>query len=239
MHPVHTERTRLLVQLEQMLEKPMIVLSLAWVILTVMELTSGLSPLAEAVTTAIWIAFIIDFAIKLFLAPKKWLFLRRNWIGALSLLLPAFRLLRIARIARAARLARMTRGLRLAKFLGSMNRGMRALRRSLRRHGFGYVIALTLLVLFAGAAGIMAFEREGTNREVFATYSASLWWTAMLMTTLGSEYWPRTGAGRILTLFLSLYAFAVFGYITATLASFFIDRDEEERRARSRGSSGA
>lgn len=238
MHPVQTERTRLLVQLEQMLEKPMIVLSLAWVVLAVIELMSGLSPAAEALTTAIWIAFILDFVLKLFLAPKKRVFLRRNWISALSLLLPAFRLLRIARIARAARLARVTRGLRLAKFLGSMNRGMRALRRSLRRHGFGYVIALTLFVMFAGAAGIMSFEREGTNAEVFSTYSASLWWTAMLMTTLGSEYWPRTGAGRILTLILSLYSFAVFGYITATLASFFIDRDAEERQARKRGTVG-
>lgn len=238
MHPVQTERTRLLVQLEQMLEKPMIVLSLAWVVLAVIELMSGLSPAAEALTTAIWIAFILDFVLKLFLAPKKRVFLRRNWISALSLLLPAFRLLRIARIARAARLARVTRGLRLAKFLGSMNRGMRALRRSLRRHGFGYVIALTLFVMFAGAAGIMSFESEGTNAEVFSTYSASLWWTAMLMTTLGSEYWPRTGAGRILTLILSLYSFAVFGYITATLASFFIDRDAEERQARKRGTVG-
>ena len=238
MHPVQTERTRLLVQLEQMLEKPMIVLSLVWVVLTVMELMSGLSPAAQALTTAIWIAFILDFILKLVLAPKKRTFLRRNWIGALSLLLPAFRLLRIARLARAARLARVTRGLRLAKFLGSMNRGMRALRRSLRRHGVGYVIALTLFVMFAGAAGIMSFEREGTNAEVFSTYSASLWWTAMLMTTLGSEYWPRTGAGRILTLVLSLYSFAVFGYITATLASFFIDRDAEERQARKRGTVG-
>lgn len=232
MHPVQTERTRLLVQLEQLLEKPMIALSLIWVILTVVELMEGLSPTTQAITTAIWIAFILDFLLKLVLAPKKRLFLRRNWISALSLLLPAFRLLRVARIARAARLARVTRGLRLAKFLGSMNRGMRALRRSLRRHGFGYVVALTLFVLFAGAAGIMSFEREGSNAEVFATYSASLWWTAMLMTTLGSEYWPRTGAGRILTLVLSLYSFAVFGYITATLASFFIDRDEEERKER-------
>lgn len=234
MHPVQTERTRLLVQLEQMLEKPMIVLSLAWLVLAVFELTSGLSPAAEAVTTAIWVVFVLDFVVKFVLAPRKGRFLRRNWIGGLSLLLPAFRLLRVARITRVVRLARVTRGLRLAKFLGSLNRGMRALRRSLRRHGFGYVVALTLLVVFAGAAGIMSFEREGTNRDAFSSYPASLWWTAMLMTTLGSEYWPRTGAGRVLTLVLSLYAFAVFGYITATLASFFIDRDAEERRARNR-----
>jgi voltage-gated potassium channel len=33
---------------------------------------------------------------------------------------------------------------------------------------------------------------------------------------------------------LSMYAFAVFGYITATLASFFVGSDAAEERSRSR-----
>ena len=232
MHSIATERLRLLVQLERLLERPMIVLSIGWVILAVLELTRGLTPAAQSLTTAIWIAFILDFGLKLLIAPKKATFLRKNWITTLSLALPAFRLLRLGRAFRAARLLR---GLRVAKFLSSMNRGMRALRRSMRRHGFGYVVALTLFVLFVGAAGMMAFEREGTNREAFATYTASLWWTAMLITSLGSEYWPRTGGGRVVTLVIALYSFAVFGYITATLASFFVDearRDDESRHDR-------
>ena len=51
----------------------------------------------------------------------------------------------------------------------------------------------------------------------------------MLMTTLGSEYWPHTAEGRVLAFLLALYAFTVFGYVTAILASFFVghtaDRD--------------
>lgn len=229
MHPVETQRVRLLVQLEQMFERPMIVLSLVWVALVAVELARGLTRPVEIAGLVIWGLFAIDFLLKLAIAPRKWIFLRRNWATALSLLLPAFRLLRIGRALRAAR---VLRGVRFAKVLGSLNRGMRALRRSMRRHGFGYVVALTLLVMFSAAAGMMAFEREGPNRAVFATYSSSLWWTAMLMTSLGSEYWPKTGGGRALTLVVALYSFAVFGYITATLASFFIDRDDEERRRR-------
>lgn len=49
----------------------------------------------------------------------------------------------------------------------------------------------------------------------------------MIMTTMGSAYWPQTDAGRVLCLLLSLYAFAVFGYVTALLASFFVGRDVE------------
>jgi voltage-gated potassium channel len=49
----------------------------------------------------------------------------------------------------------------------------------------------------------------------------------MIMTTMGSTYWPQTLEGRVLCLLLALYAFAVFGYVTATLASYFIDRDAD------------
>ena len=53
----------------------------------------------------------------------------------------------------------------------------------------------------------------------------------MLMATMGSAYWPQTAEGRMLCLLLSLYGFAVFGYITASFASFFVGRDREERVA--------
>jgi voltage-gated potassium channel len=49
----------------------------------------------------------------------------------------------------------------------------------------------------------------------------------MLMTTLGPTSWPVTLPGRVLCFLLGLYAFTVFGYVTATLATFFIDRDAD------------
>jgi hypothetical protein len=52
-------------------------------------------------------------------------------------------------------------------------------------------------------------------------------WTAMIMTTMGSEYWSQTAEGRTLCFFLALYSFTVFGYVTATLATFFIGRDAQ------------
>ena len=53
----------------------------------------------------------------------------------------------------------------------------------------------------------------------------------MLMTTMGSEYWPRSAEGRALCLLLAVYAFAVFGYVTASLATFFIGRDAADPEA--------
>jgi len=45
----------------------------------------------------------------------------------------------------------------------------------------------------------------------------------------GSNYWPVTPPGRMLTFILALYALAVFGYITAALASFFIGSQAQEQ----------
>jgi voltage-gated potassium channel len=47
----------------------------------------------------------------------------------------------------------------------------------------------------------------------------------MIMTTMGSAYWPLSLEGRILCWLLSLYAFGVFGYLTAAIASFVIGKD--------------
>ncbi len=49
----------------------------------------------------------------------------------------------------------------------------------------------------------------------------------MMITTIGSEYFPQTIEGRVLCFILALYGFAVFGYVTATLATFFVGRDAE------------
>ncbi|MGH8178793.1 MAG: potassium channel family protein, partial [Steroidobacter sp.] len=132
------------------------------------------------------------------------------------------------RVFRLLRLARAGRGLRLLRVLSSLNRGMHALGASLSRRGFGYVIALTVLVTFAGAAGMYAFENGAPG---LTSYGEALWWTAMVMTTMGSQYWPQTVEGRVLCVLLALYAFAVFGYVTATLATFFVGRDAENDEA--------
>jgi voltage-gated potassium channel len=49
----------------------------------------------------------------------------------------------------------------------------------------------------------------------------------MVLTTMGSDYFPHSPEGRILCLLLAVFAFAVFGYVTATLATFFVGRDAE------------
>ena len=222
------ERDELLHRLEDALETPMVVLGFVWLGLLVVEFVYGESVWFERLGTTIWVVFLADFAVKFLVAPQKLPFLKRNWLTVIALAVPALRIFRAFRALRVLRLARLSRGSRLVRVVGSLNRGMRALGASMRRRGFGYVAALTALVTVAGAAGMYAFEREAAGERGLNSYGEALWWTSMLMTTMGSEYWPRSFEGRVLCMLLALYAFAVFGYVTATLATYFIGRDAED-----------
>ncbi|MEH2336599.1 potassium channel family protein [Nostoc sp.] len=224
------ERSEVLQQLEDWLETPMLVLGFAWLGLFIVELVWGLNPLLEAIAAIIWIAFIIDFGIKFLLAPHRISYLRHNWLTAFSLFIPALRVFRILRVMQSLQSVHAVRGLQLLRVMTRTNKGMRVLGASIGRRGFGYVVGLTIIVTLIGAAGIYAFERELPDGAI-ADYGTALWWTAMVMTTIGSDYFPKTAEGRVLCFFLALYAFAISGYVTATLATFFVGQDAENNEA--------
>ena len=225
---INAERREVLQRVEDALETPMLILGLVWLVLLVIELTrEPTPPLVEFLSVAIWVVFIIDFAVKFLLAPEKVNYLKHNVLTVIALVIPALRVFRIFRAVRVLRAARAARGVRLVRVITSLNRGMRALGATMSRRGFGYVLALTAIVTLAGAAGMYAFERGNPDGRGLHSYGHALWWTAMIMTTFGSEYWPQSPEGRLLCFLLSVYALAVFGYITATIATFFIDRDAE------------
>lgn len=226
------ERWIALRELEHWLQTPMMVLSFIWLILVTVELAWGTSRALDVFGTAIWATFVAEFVLRFTLAPAKGTFLKGNWITVIALLVPAFRLLRGFR---ALRLARAARSFRLVRIVGTANRGMNALRASLRRRGLGYVIGLTVTLALLGAAGMFAFEPASEIEGGFTSYADALWWTGMLLATMGSEYWPKSVEGRILCFLLALYGFAVFGYITASFASFFVERDATSPEAQTLG----
>lgn len=216
-------RNRLLIKIEKVLEGPMIFLGFVWLVLLIVEFINGFNSILELISTIIWIVFICDFVLKILLAPRKLLFLRKNIITAVSLVIPALRLFRIFRFIR---LLRIFRGTRLIKVIASLNRSMKSLNATMGRRGFGYVMILTLVTILAGSAGMFTFENSA-----FESYGVAVWWTTMLVITVGTDFWPKSAEGRILCTLLSLYGFAVFGYITATLASFFIGSDAKSKDA--------
>lgn len=230
--PVEHERQSLLEQVHSALDRPMIVLSAAWIALLVAEFVGGgLPPSLDAAVWVIWAIFVANFAIEFTIAPAKGRYLRTHWLTAVSLVLPAFRVLRVAGALRVLRAARVVRGVGLLRLLTSINRGLASLRATAARRGLGYVIAATGIVIVVGAAGMAFFEspasllsEQVTGATPLRDYGEAFWWTAYAMTT-GAPSQPGTGEGKLLGWLLSLYGLGVFGYLTATLASHFIERD--------------
>ncbi len=219
------ERKKLLTSIEKLLEGPMIFLGFLWLALLVIELIWGLNKPLEYASLTIWIIFIIDFLIKFILAPVKVDFFKKNWLTAISLIIPA---LRVFRIFRFVRLLRGLRGIRLVRIVSSLNRSMNSLGATMKRRAFGYVLAITLIITFAGAAGMYALENPNPG---FDSYGMALWWTAMRVITAGNEFNPATSEGRGLAFLLAVFGYTIFGYVTATFATFFIGRDAEEEDA--------
>ena len=220
-----SERKKLLTSVEKLLEGPMIFLGFVWLTLLVIELVWRLSKPLEYLSLVIWIIFIIDFIIKFILAPVKIDFLKNKWLTAISLIIPA---LRVFRIFRAVRVLRGLRGVRLVRIVSSLYRSMNSLAATKRRRAFGYVLMVTLIVTFAGAAGMYALENPSPG---FDSYGMALWWTAMRVITAGNEFNPATPEGRGLGFLIAVFGYTIFGYVTATFATFFIGRDAEEKDA--------
>lgn len=224
------ERFELLANVSSLLEPIMVGLGIVFLGLLLMEFAGvplvlfGQDRMAD-VMQAIWLIFLGDFVLRILIAPDKVRFLRSNVLGALSLVLPFLRPLRAFRAARALR------GFSLVRLLGGINRGMRALRRITRGSLMLYVAALTAAVVFAGAVGVMHFDR-GYPESPVRSFDDALWWSATLVTTMNSELHVVSGEARLIALLQRLFALSVFGYITASIASYLIGVDASEERQR-------
>jgi voltage-gated potassium channel len=218
------------------MEVPLAVLAIVMLVLLVIDLSNLVSPVWEHrvqdVETLIWVVFVVDFVAEFGLAPSKTRYLRRNWVTAISVLLPAFGVLRVVRAVQ------LLRGLSLLRILAVFNRGSRALGRIARRGQLGYVAALTVVVILTGAAGVFYFERSEHGASI-KTIGDALWWSATVVTTINTSFEPSSLEGRIIGFLLRLFALGFTGYITALIAAYllgyrgeggFSERDRAEIR---------
>jgi len=227
-----SERQKLLVHINEITDRPLLYLSFIWLGITILELTRGIGEPLEIISYVIWTLFIVDFLIELIIAPSSKKFLKENWLITVSLLLPALRVLRLFGIFKYLRIVRSLRSLNLIKVIASLNRGISSIRSHAQHFGVRYVTLLSIVIVLVGSAGILNFEQDTAKQlgiSGMQNYGDAVWWTAMMMTTIGSEYVPHTGAGRALAVVISLYAIAIFGYVTAILATLLIEKKQSKQ----------
>lgn len=211
-------------QIDHLAEIGLTALSFVFLGLLVVEYALALTPdqarWVELAGWVIWLVFAGDFIVRFALADAKAGYVRRNWLTALALVLPAFR------IFRASRAVRAVRSLRIARLVTGTNRGARALQRVIGFAGAGYVVVLAAVVWLVGSAGIVYLER-GQPGATVDSYPTALWWTATTLIQQGSQEHPATAEGRVLAVLIMIFALAISGYITAVLAAYLLGRRQE------------
>lgn len=167
------------------------------------DLTTGEIALFSTLNFLIWVAFAVDFGIKLVVSPRPDRYIRAHWLDALIVAVPFFRPLRIVRlILYGSRAFRGTRRLTENDFILS--------------YGFGAVVIATTLVT--------TFERN-QNSEL-SDFPEALWWAVVTVTTVGyGDITPVTLGGRIVAGILMVIGIGLFSAITANVASRFVARD--------------
>ncbi|MFD3356587.1 hypothetical protein [Streptomyces fradiae] len=170
----------------------------------------------------LWAAFIAEFAARLILAEHRGRFLRRNWWQMVFLALPFLRVLRLLRSLRL---------LRTGRVLSSTVRSSRSAGRLLSDR-VAWLGVITVIVVLAAGELLYEFDRPADS------FASTLHATALLAIS-GEPTGASTAYGKLIELFLALYAVTVFASLAGAFGAYFVGGhgpsrpgrppDEEER----------
>jgi voltage-gated potassium channel len=204
---------------------PMMILALAIIPLLVapllVDLPSGAETTLSALDWLIWIAFVLEYGIRLYLAPNKRHFVSHNVIDLVFVLIPFLRPLRILRSARSFALLRATRGAVV------LLRAVDAVQDVLKRHKLGYTLLVAAVVVVGSGLAVATIEAADPARNI-QSIPDGLWWAVTTITTVGyGDRFPVTPIGRAIPAGVMILGIGLFGLLAASLASLLIQKDIE------------
>ena len=172
--------------------------------------------------TAVCLVFFGDFLYSLWKSKRRGrYFITWGWIDLVSSI-PAVGWVRWGRAARATRILRVLRGVRSVRILGSLILDKRAQSTALAT-GF-----ITLLAIVFSSIAVLGLE-QGMGGAINSGQDA-LWWAVVTVTTVGyGDLTPVTSGGRLLAVPLMLVGIAIITVVTAFIATWFLEPDDEER----------
>lgn len=157
----------------------------------------------------IWVIFVVDYGVRLIVAPDRWRFIRLN-IPDLIATMP----LDYLRVFRLARLARLVRVVRAATVLWRVSKDVRGI---VGTNGLGYVLLCTIIVVMTGGIAIWVLEPG------IQTLGDGVWWSIVTTTTVGyGDISPATPVGRVVAVLLMVVGIGTLGMITGSIATYFI-----------------
>lgn len=211
--PDKDRREEILARIEKLSELPLVILSFVIIPLLVGPLLWDLTPETEDVLFAldifIWAVFAVDLGARLVVAPHRIAYLRGHWLEALIVAVPFARPLRIARL-----------------FLF----GSRAFRGTTRLLGLDFLLTYAIGIIVIAATVLTSVE-IGHNPAI-DSFPDALWLTVVTVTTVGyGDIVPVTIVGKAVAFVLMFGGIALFGALTANLASFLVRIDHSRKAA--------
>lgn len=170
----------------------------------------------NALSWAVWVAFAVDFVVRLTLAQERGRYAARHWYDVVLISLPMLRPLRLLRLLAFARILNRTAVGGLAGRVTT------------------YVIGATVMSVALGAIAILDAEQDASGANI-KTIGDALWWAVTTVTTVGyGDRYPVTTTGRFVAVALMMMGIALVGAVTAAVASWFVANVEAAHRQPSR-----
>jgi voltage-gated potassium channel len=196
------------------LDGPMSALGLIFLLVVLGQTVAASSavqrPLA-AVGWLLWSIFVSEFLLRLWVAPSRRRFLRRNWWQVIFLALPMLRFVRLVLVLRAARAGRV---------VSSAVRSSRSAGRVLSDR-LAWLAAVSVIVVLAASQLLFAFD-------VYDLYGDALH-AAALATIVGQPMGQEAGLAKVLDVVLSIWSVGVFAALAGTLGAYFLEGRQRER----------
>lgn len=162
----------------------------------------------DIVLNAIWLLFVADYIVNVALAPERWKWVRSHLLDFATVALPFLRPLRLLRLLAVFRI--------LQRHAGTVFRGS----------VLAYVGSAALLLVYVAALAVLDAERSTGG---FEHIGDALWWGFVTVTTVGyGDYFPTSVLGRAVAVGLMIGGIALIGVVTGTIASWIVERVQED-----------
>ncbi len=199
---------------EERTDWPLLILAAAMLPLLLLQFVVDVDQqwdnLLDWISWLIWAVFAVDLAVRLWLAEDRRRFLINNWIDVLIVVIPFLRPLRSLRALRLLRAAAV-----LSRIPGLLD-----------RRGVRGTLLLAAVVMVGATAAVWVTEHEAGG-EVRG-WDSAFWWTLSTMVSGDGVKAAETVAGRVLGGAVTLLGFALLGLVTATIAAWFVEQEQDD-----------
>jgi voltage-gated potassium channel len=198
---------------EQRSEVPLLLLALAFLVAYAWpvidsSMDAGLRSSLDVCSWTVWVAFGVDFLVRVCLAAERGDYVKRHWYDAVLIAVPMLRPLRLLRLLALARIVN------------------RSVAQSMIGKVTTYVVGTAVAAVALGAVAMLDAEQDAPGSNIRSIGDA-LWWAATTVTTVGyGDRYPVTTEGRVIAVALMIIGVATVGAVTAAVAAWLIRQVE-------------